>query len=396
MPAETAKFALQALKSQRRRSFLNLLSIIIGMAAIVSLIAIGQGLNAGVSKQIEMLGTKTIFVEPGNLQNPASMAFSRIDESDIKEIERLQGVESVIGFYEAGGVLAKGKETVSAFFIGIEPEKQHFLAETGYLELVDGRFLEQGDTRAILVDEDFVEKAFQKEVGLRQGVETKGKEFKIVGVVKKNSMSAMGGMNLVWAPKETVKEVFSEGNPTELAVVLFNENQAEDIAKKIEERLEMVHGEKKVSVLTPKNILEQTAGIIGTIQLVLLAIAAISLIVGAIGITNTMIVNVLQRTREIGLMKAVGATESQVLFIFAFEAVLLGAIGGFFGTILGYVFAFGAGAIISSTGFLFPIIFDPVLFAEAVAFAGLVGGIAGIAPAQRAARLDPTEALRWE
>jgi putative ABC transport system permease protein len=396
MPLETLQYAVHALQNQKLRSYLNLLSIIIGMAAIVALISLGNGLNASISSELDLLGSEIVFVQPGSISNPTSVAFSRIDEEDIKTVEGIAGVEAVIGFYEASSIITKGQESRSGFFIGIDPKKQTYLAETGYLEIVDGRFLGSGDTTAIMVDEDFVTNAFDKEVGLRQNVEIKGKKFTIVGILKKNSLASSFGTNLLWMPRDTVKSLFNEPDPTELIVKVVSADRVTEVAEKIEARLERKHNEKRVSVLTPDNLAEQIQGILGSMQIVLLAIASISLLVGAIGITNTMIVNVLNRTREIGLMKAVGATDGQVLVIFALEAVLMGLGGGIVGGFIGTGIALIASQLISGAGFDLPVTFDVILILQAGGFAAVVGLLAGIAPAKRAADLDPSQALRWE
>lgn len=398
MLPETIEYALESIERQRLRSYLTLLGIIIGIAAIVALVSMGEGLNNSVAKQLESLGTETIFVEPGSAGSFMAMAFSKIDEKDVKIIESVQGVKEVAPFYETSGIASYKSQSAGIFVIGVEPKHLDYLGKTGFAELEEGRQLEQADKYALMVYRNFVDNAFNQKVGLRQSVEIKGTSFKIVGVMKDSMMmfSAFGGTNYVIMPAETVKDVFDVSNPMELAVRVSEGQNVEDIAKRIESRLEREHGEKNFTVMTPKNILEQAGMIIGIIQLVLLGIAAISLVVGGIGIMNSMIMNVLQRTSEIGVMKSVGATNQKVLQVFLAEAGMIGLIGGIIGTILGYGAAFLMAEIVKGMGFPLLIEFNPAIAAGAIIFSMVVGIVSGFFPARMASRLDPTEALRYE
>ncbi|MBI4052935.1 MAG: ABC transporter permease [Candidatus Diapherotrites archaeon] len=395
MAFETLRFALTNLKSQPLRSNLTVLSVIIGIASIVALVSLGQGVTNSFLGYFQSLGATTILVEPGS--SFAEAAFSRVPESDLRLIEGVTGVEAAMGFYETSATAKYGSQTASLFVIGIDPDKIVYLEETGYMQLLRGRFLSGGDKYGILVHEEFLENAFDGKVGLRQSIEIKGKKFQLVGILKKSDVafSSLSNTNIVWASKDTVKELFSEPDPTELAVKVVDKNKINEIAGRIEAKLERKHGEKKFQVLTPDNILEQTNAILGVLQVVVLAIAAISLVVGGIGIMNTMAMAVIDRTSEIGLMKAVGATNTKILSVFLAEAGMIGLFGGLLGTVSGYLIAFGISAVVSGQ-FAIPITVDLAFVAQVLGFSLLVGMISGFLPAQRAAKMDPTEALRYE
>ena len=310
MAFETLRFALTNLKSQPLRSNLTVLSVIIGIASIVALVSLGQGVTNSFLGYFQSLGATTILVEPGS--SFTETAFSRIPESDLRLVEGVTGVEAVMGFYETSATAKYGSRAASLFVIGIDPGKIVYLEETGYMQLLRGRFLSGGDKYGLLVHEEFLENAFDGKVGLRQSIELKGKKFQIVGILKKSDVafSSLSNTNIVWAGKDTVKELFSEPNPTELAVKVVDKTKINEVADRIEAKLERKHGEKKFQILTPDNILEQTNAILGVLQVVVLAIAAISLVVGGIGIMNTMAMAVLVRTSDIGQLTSFEASNT--------------------------------------------------------------------------------------
>lgn len=393
---ETITVAFANLSHQRVRSNLTILGIIIGVAAIVALLSLSEGLNHSVRSYLESLGSNTMMAEPAG--DVVSMAFSRIKEADIKKIESVNGIEVVIPFYESSGTIKHGNEEAGGFFIGLDPKKINYLAESGYLSLSDGRFLESSDSYSIMVYDNFTTDAFKEKVGLKQGLEIKGKKFHIVGVLKQSNvaMSGFGAFNIVWAPETTVKELFSEANPTEAMVVVKDGFSQKELAEKIEAKLLRQRKEKTVNIMTSESMMEQVSAILGVIQVVLAGIAMIALIVGALGIMNTMVMAVIERTTEIGLLKAIGATDAKILEIFLAESGMIGLAGGTTGVILGYGISMLISFFAAKANFPLPIEINWGIVFGAMAFSLTVGILSGIIPAKMAARLDPVEALRYE
>ena len=395
---ETFEIAVKNLTQQKLRSYLTLLGIVIGISVIVALVAIGQGLNVSVEKEFEKIGLDVVFVEPGSGSFVSTAVSRTIEEADIKIIERIPGVEDVAPFYEAAGLVKYGDETAGIFSIGIEIEDIPYLEESGFIGIDRGRQMKKNDKYVVIVPESFLTDAFDKEIPLRQEVEIEGKKFKIIGTIEQSDV-AMGGfglINMFYMPADALKEVYDVDNPVELAVKVTSRQEVPDVVERIERKLEKAHGEKDFVVMSSENMLESASMVIGLIQLFLVGIASISLLVGGIGIMNTMLMAVMERTREIGVMKAIGATRRRILSIFLIEAGLIGLIGGAIGVTLGIIISYGIGFAASAFGFpLMPEI-TIWLVAGALAFSIGVGSISGLYPSNRASKLDAVEALRYE
>jgi len=395
---EIIKMAADNLRHQGTRSYLTLLGIVIGIAAIVALVSIGESVNAFVVNQFESIGLDNVFVEPGSSGNIMSSAFSKMQKNDAKLIEPIPGVEAVIEFFETSSTATFKNKTAGVFIIGIDTDKQQYLEKTGYLSLAKGRLLESNDKFGIIVSDAFAKDAFEEPIALKERIEINGQDFKIIGITKQSDVafSGFGVSNMVWMNKDTVKSFFDENQPTELIVKVVSKDKVNDVVERIEQKLERAHGEKNFQVMSTENIIQQAGSVLLIVQIVLVGLAAISLLVGGIGIMNTMLMAVMERTREIGVMKAIGATNARVLSLFLFEAGVIGLVGGIGGVLLGFFIAFGVSMVSQLAGFGLPLAINPLTIIGALGFAMIVGMVSGALPARRAAMLDPVEALRYE
>jgi putative ABC transport system permease protein len=393
---DSIKVALNNLLQQKIRSYLTLLGIVIGIAAIVALVSIGEGFNAFVVKQFESIGLDTIAVEPGN--TTIASAFSKMQKNDAKLIEAIPGVEAVMELFETSSVATFKKQSTGVFLIGIDPSKQKYLEDTGYLSLAKGRLLENNDRFSIIISDGFAKDAFDTPLGLKEKIEINGQNYKIIGITKQSDVafSGFGINNMVWLNSDILKTYFDENRPTEIMVKATSRDKVQDVVEKIERKLEQAHGEKDFQVMSTENIIKQAGVVLTLVQIVLIGLAAISLLVGGIGIMNTMLMAVMERTREIGVMKAIGATNERVLSIFLLEAGMIGLVGGIIGTIFGYLIALIVSFASKTAGFALPIEINFFVTIGALAFAMIVGMVSGFIPARRAAMLDPIEALRYE
>jgi len=394
--SELFSIAFKNLKTQKMRSFLTLLGIVIGIAAIVALVSIGEGLNMAVTEEFEKMGLDTLTVQSGTGLSMTSAMSRTLKDRDIDIIDSVPGVEHVMGFYETAGIAEfRGKQT-TIFIIGTEPDDRHFLEKAGYIDIIKGRYLESNDRYAIVIPESFVDVFDEETLRVRDQLEINGQKFKIVGISKDMSGAFAGlASNMLWLPKETVRDFFGEKNPTEIMVQATDREIVDDVADKITERLKRAHGEEDFYVMTTENIMESAGIVLGLIQTVLVALAGISLVVGGIGIMNTMLMAVLERTKEIGIMKAVGATNTKVLSIFLAESALIGGFGGIIGVLLGLVFAGIVSVVATASGFGLAVGINVFAMVGAVAFAMFVGTVSGYLPARRAALLEPVQALRY-
>jgi putative ABC transport system permease protein len=383
--------------TQGLRGYLTITGVIIGISAIVALVSLGQGLNTAVEKQFEMIGLNTIMVEPGSEENMFTTAFSKLREGDKKIIEGIPGVKKAIPFYQNSGIITKKNEYKNVFVIALEGNEAYYLEEMGYVNLEEGRNLMQNDRYSIILYKEFAENAFETPLLLREKIELEEKKFRIIGISKTSQLMG-GGMisNMVLISKKAFNELFENEPPTEIAVLVTSKEMVEPVSREIEKRLEKDHGEKDFYVLSTGQMMESAGIILGIIQLFLIAIAAISLLVGGIGIMNTMIMNVIERTKEIGLMKAIGATNNQVLTLHLAEAGAIGGIGGTIGILIGIAVARGISELAQANGVDLTISVSFELMAGVLLFAILVGISSGFLPAKRASELDPVDALRYE
>ncbi|MFH1239869.1 MAG: ABC transporter permease [Candidatus Diapherotrites archaeon] len=397
MDLETFTVALRNLRHQRLRSFLTLAGVIIGVAAIVALISVGEGLQNAVLNEFESIGLNTIAVEPGSGDFLETALSRTLSENDVEIMKRIDGVEVVIPFYYSNANAFYRKESSGVMIIGFDPEYTEHLERMGYMKLLEGRMLDPNDRYSFVIGENFAKNEFSNELGVKSRLEMGGKQFRIVGLLDEGGIM-MGGSfgGMAWMHKDIVKSVFGVEDPMEIVVIAKSQDDVKKVVAEIEYELEKDHGSKDFYVMSMEQMLEGADMILGLIQLVLVGIAAISLAVGGIGIMNTMFMAVIERTREIGVMKAIGATNKKIRNMFILEAGFIGMVGGIIGALFGFGLALLIGFGSSVAGFSLPVDVSPVLFIEALIFAMIVGMISGYIPAKRASELDPVEALHYE
>ncbi len=393
---ELIQFAFKNLKGRRFRSFLTILGIVIGIAAIVALISVGEGLNQSVSEQFQALGTDTLFVLPGG--GMMESMFAKLNDDDADTIEEVRGVDFAAAIYTSGQQIEFKGERYSVTIIGIEPEKIDKLAMIGMANVSEGRKLTENDTSGIVIGSKFSSRIMKNEIGLRQSIEIGGKKFKVVGILDEatNNFARMFNTAVIMSSDELKKISETEVTPTRIIVNILPSEEMEEAKQRISDYLEDDHGKKDFQIMDLQQVSEIAGDVVGMISLVLVGIAAISLLVGGIGIMNTMLMSVMERTKEIGVMKAIGATTPKIISIFVVEAGLIGLAGGIIGLILGIGTAGLVSIAAEMAGLPLTTAVTPQLILGAIAFSMAVGMIAGVYPAMRAASVDPVEALRYE
>lgn len=394
---ELPGIAITNLREAKIRSYLTLSGIIIGIIIIVSLTSIGESLQKSIEQQFESMGMNTLFLEPGSEENQFTSALSHIRESDISLVRSIQGVDEVIPFYETGGTIKSNGDYAGIFIFGIDPAYIDILKKIGYLDIEEGRELSKGDKYSIIIYNTFAKNAFKDDaLKVREKLVIDNNPMRVIGISKPNSFLGMSISNIVLMTKDAAKELFGTKDPTEAAITVTDKSKVAEVKKKIEEVLEKAHGEKDFYVMSSDDILKSAGMVLGLVQIVLIGIASISILVGGVGITNTMLMAVMERTREIGVMKAIGATNARILSIFLAESAFIGGIGGTIGIIIGLSLSYFASIIAESAGFNLPFTINPLLVMGVFIFSLLVGIIAGYVPAKRAAGLDPVKALHYE
>lgn len=394
---EIFSVAFTNIRNQKLRSYLTLLGIVIGIAAIISLISIIQGLQTSISSELQGLGLNNIFVEPGSEMGFSTAVTNSLTEADLDLIKGIHGVKDATGFWETSAILKYNKQETGVILVGMEPDKMYLLEEMGYVDITEGRPFTSSDMYSVGLYEDFAKETFDKEIQLRENVEIDGQKFRVIALSKPNSFaSAFGGSSMVLLTDKVVKEYFGEKDPVELVVMVDEGADIKEVQNEIDDKLEKKHGAKDFYTMTSENLLESTDAILGLVGLIVFVIAGISLVVGGIGIMNTMLMAVMERTKEIGVMKAIGATNNIILSLFLAEAGLIGLIGGLIGIIIGTGISFLASVAAGLAGFPFNALPSAELTAGAIIFSLIVGMVSGWVPARRAALMEPVEALRFE
>jgi putative ABC transport system permease protein len=376
--------------------------------AIISLMAIGEGMNVAVTSELSSL-SDTIIVTVGDGLSFFSFGpggsigenGEYLTERDISDVERIPGIKDVSTQLTSFGVISFNGINVSTTLTGMDPETAALQYDQNDLEV--GTLLQPGDQNKIIIGYDIAYDYFDTEVPIGARIQINGEKFFVQGIL---SYFGAGGIiatdDLVLLTSRDFKQLTGETNIRSAAVTVLDVNQVGQIAEEIEFVINENHGDDEfASATTMSSILDSILSVIGILQLVLVAIASIALIVASIGIMNTMLTSVMERTREIGIMKAIGATNQDVMLIFIIEGMLVSIVGGIIGLILGVLGARGMTAFLSSFGGGGPgVELEPVITIFSVILAigvsMIVGILSSLYPAWKAAKMSPIEAVRYE
>ncbi|MEK6967840.1 MAG: ABC transporter permease [Nanoarchaeota archaeon] len=383
-----------------------MVGIFIGIAAVVSLISLGQGLKDAVGQQFASIGTDKIIVQAASMGfgPPGTGAVSNLTDRDLKIVRGVSGVKSTSSRLIRSVKLEFHKKAI--FIVaGSMPEDdtRHLVMDAVNTKPISGRMVEPGDTFKVTLGNGYAtRKIFDRYLQVGDKVLINGYEMEVVGILEKTGHVG-GGDTVAIINEKTMREILKINNLHDAIFAqvqnpLEVEKVVEDIERALRKSRDVKEGKEDFKVQSSTSLLASLDVILNIVQVVLVGIAAISLIVGGIGIMNTTYTSVIERTKEIGVMKAIGATNKDILMIFLLEAGLLGMTGGLIGIIIGMglaklveiaaLGAFGKSLIQAS--------FPPYLLIGALLFSFVIGSISGLWPAMQASRLKPVDALRYE
>jgi putative ABC transport system permease protein len=391
--AEAWRVALDALRANRMRSGLTMLGVVIGVGAVVVLVAIGTGAKNEVESQVEGLGSNLLIVVPGQVSFGAAPSVSRLQLSDVDAVSRIVGDrERVAPTVSSGETVRAGTSQRFTSVLGVlDTTPRVFVRSLGR-----GSYLTRADVdtsrRVAVLGASVARALFGDREAVGQQITIAGVRFRVIGVFASLGQSlGVDRDNEVHIPITAAHRLFNTTRVDGIAVKAPDSARVGDLGNRITAELTRRHPDDEFSAVTQEQILGVLGKILGVLTGVLAAIAGISLLVGGVGVSNIMLVSVRERTKEIGLRKAVGAKPRDIGLQFLFEAVLLTCLGG----VLGMGIGVGAALLV---GALSPVPAAITWWSLALAFGVSVGVgiIFGVVPAQRAGRLDPVVALRTE
>jgi putative ABC transport system permease protein len=418
---DIARFSLNNLMHRGLRSWLTILGVIIGVAAVVSIISIGSGTQAAITGQLGGLGANIITISPGSTRafgfgggggvvvqrtGGATTTEQNLTTRDVQTIKTVEGVQYVDGIVSGRVDVTYLAQTASLSVEGVDPIAWR---EMNTIELDSGRYLSQSDVDSVVIGYSVAYDVFKQPLVLNSQIAVEGRSFKIVGILQQSG--GFGGSDntiiMTASSARTVIEDIALNQFSSILVQVSDTSLVNSTSSAIEEKMLLLRHQtestKDFTITSSLSIQETISSVTNTLSLFLVGIAAISLLVGAIGIANTMFMSVMERTRQIGVLKALGTTDREIAMLFVTESSIMGFIGGLVGIFLGFI----ASGIVSELGTRlitaggargagFSTLISPELVAFAIGFSIIIGAISGLLPARRASKLQPVEALRYE
>lgn len=387
------KISVKNLKNRSIRSWITTSGVVISVAAIIILILVSNGLKFAINEQFNKMGSNRVFISAAAGQ-PGLRA--GLTESDLDSLERMGEFEYITPFLmDMGSEVEYGREKQFSMVFGYPTEDADERFASYGIGFQDGRAFRKGDKNVLIIGDMVQDEVFDRDVGVRNSLVINGKKFDVVGI-----LDAVGNSEddkAIYMPIDDFRELYDK--PDEVSFIDVTLKPGVDVdatVAKIERQLERDRNDENFRVMSPTAMLQSFNAILGIVQGILVSIASISLLVGAVGIMNMMFTSVLERTKEIGVMKSIGARNKDVLMLFVIEAGLIGFVGGLMGSIIGAVVGYAIGEAAAAGGFaLLKIQLEPWIFVFAMAFATLTGMVSGYLPAKRAAVMHPVDALRW-
>lgn len=403
---EIIKYALKNLWLQKSRSFLTILSILVGIMTVFIFVSFGLGLYLYVEELSAESGLDKILVQPrGGMGAPGLDTAAKLTDDDVDVIEKTKGVKMAGGMYFDAAQVESDGVLKYVYAIGIKETNDDLRLLDSYmnLDVVEGRELRVSDSRKVLVGYNYIvdNTIFEKGLSAGEKLEINGVKFEIVGVYE--SLGNPSDDANLYLLESDYKSVFPDKEPTYgiITGVVFDYREIDTVIERVEKNLrksrDVEEGKEDFSVESYQDLIEQFSTILNVLVGFIVLIALISVVVASVNTANTMVTSVLERTKEIGIMKAIGAENQTIRFIFLLESSTLGFVAGVLGALFGWIIAKGLGATLNALGWGFLSPATPIeLLIACVLFSTLVGTFSGMLPAINASKQSPVNALRYE
>jgi len=399
---ESINYSLRNLKHRKSRSFLTILSIFVGITTIFIFLSFGLGLVGYINELTSSSSADKVLIMPKGSGAPGMDQNFALTEKELEIIEKTSGVFDVAGVYFKPAEVKQGNKIIYTFLIGYDPKKSDILLESIGISIENGRNLQSSDEGKVVLGYNYQipNKIFPKPYKLNDKIEVQGKKLKIIGFFE--SIGSPPDDSQIYVTNDYMPKLYPDENLSYGEIIarvdIDNLNKVvENIEKNLRKERNLEKGKEDFYVQSFDDLIEQFSSALNIMIGFVILIAFISVIVSAVNTANTMITSVLERTKEIGVIKSIGAKNSEVLKIFLFESSFLGFVAGVIGVTIGWLLSSLGGAILDNLGwgFLSPN-FSPYLFIGLIAFATITGAISGVIPAIRASKINPVDALRYE
>ncbi len=398
-------YSVKYLKTQRLRSWLTIIGIVIGIATIVSLVSIGDGIKTDIEKQMSEFGTNSIIIVPVNIEKEGMMfggvgrrpTSGKLFEKDYDKVKTTPGIELVARvLYSRTSVEHKDKKVTAPVYA---TDSEIFDMWPDYLVVEQGRLFDDNERGVVVLGYSAANDMFgSHNIKVNNRIKIGGKTFRVVGVMKKIGTSlSQTDDSAIYIPYKDGRELFkSTLLDKEINIIMATVGEGYDVIgvkEAIQQKLLALHKvseeDKDFSVITSDYIKNVVGQVLDTMSIFLLIISSVSAFVGGIGISNTMFMSVLNRTREVGVLKSIGAKKKDILALFVIEAIMLGLIGGVIGSAIGIAIV----DLVNQYGIAAYV--NPLFLIAVLIFSMMIGVVAGAIPAYNASNIPAIEALRY-
>lgn len=392
-------FVIRNIRRRKLRNWLTILGIVVGVIAIVSLISLSEGLKSNINEEFNSLGANRITITSKYTGFAGSSSGQGLTEEDIKTINKISDIDFVSGSINGYIETKYAQETIMISYTSYAAEYLQEMLEQNNLEIEKGEYITDEKSKAVVIGYNYTdtEKAkdlFGKTLDIGKKIKIATSDYTVIGILKKTGDARKD--NVMYLSNENLQEITGAETYDTIFAIVKPGKDIENAANRIKIKLEKARGAEDVVVTSPIQAAKNREEILGIVTIVVVGIAGISLLVGGIGILNSMYTSVFERKKEIGVLKAIGAKKRDILMIFLLESGIIGLLGGTIGVIAGFSLSWLVKFVASQLGITINISMNVGIIILALGFSFMIGVISGMIPAYLASNQEPVDALREE